>query len=54
MGRLSHTGQLIKDFAQFAQQNKVYWIVPLLAVLALAALLVVAGQTATPFVYTLF
>ncbi len=54
MGRLSYSGQLAKDFLQFAKQNKVYWIVPLLAVLALAALLVIAGQTATPFIYTLF
>lgn len=54
MGRLSHSGRLLMEFVQFARQNKVYWIVPLLAVLALSALLLLTAQTATPFVYTLF
>ncbi len=54
MGKLAHTGKLIGEFARFARQNKVYWIVPLVIVLLLAGLLVVVSQGASPFVYTLF
>jgi len=39
---------------RFARQHRVWWLVPLLALLALTALLLAAGQTASPFVYTLF
>ncbi|HKV09139.1 MAG TPA: DUF5989 family protein [Thermoanaerobaculia bacterium] len=39
---------------QFARQNKVYWIVPFVLILALVILLVVTSQGAAPFIYTLF
>ena len=49
-----HLGRLLKEFAGFAWQNKVWWIVPMVLVLLLLALLIVTGQTAAPFIYTLF
>lgn len=54
MGKLKHSGKLFGEFVAFAKENKVYWIVPLILVLALIALLIVAGQGAAPFIYTLF
>ena len=54
MGKLRYAGQLVREFILFARQNKVYWIVPLVLVLALMALLILAGQSSAPFIYTLF
>ena len=52
--KLTHTTRLLKDFVQFARENKIWWIVPLVIVLLLGGVLVIAGQGATPFIYTLF
>ena len=49
-----HLGKLIGEFLGFAWQNKVWWIVPLILVLFLLALLIFAGETTVPFIYTLF
>lgn len=49
-----YLGRLLEEFFAFAWQNKAWWIVPIVLVLLLLALLIVAGQGAAPFVYTLF
>ena len=54
MGKLSHSGTLLREFVRFAAKEKIYWIVPLVLILGLAALLIVSSQTATPFVSALF
>ena len=54
MARLSYAGKLFREFIDFARENKVYWIVPLVLVLLLAALVVIGAQSSAPFVYTLF
>jgi hypothetical protein len=54
MKRLGYARKLSSEFLQFARQNKVYWIVPLLLTLALAMLVIVGAQTTAPFIYTLF
>jgi hypothetical protein len=54
MAKIGYVGTLLRDVVQFARQNKVYWIVPMVLVLALLVLLVVTSQTAAPFIYTLF
>lgn len=54
MGKLGYSRKLLGELTDFARQNKVYWIVPLVLVLLLAGLIVVAGQGMTPFIYTLF
>jgi cytosine/uracil/thiamine/allantoin permease len=54
MAKLRHGWKLFRDFTRFARQNKIYWIIPLMLVLGLIALVVVAGQSAAPHLYTLF
>lgn len=51
---LKHLGRLLKEFGGFAWHNKAWWIIPMILVLLLLALLIVTGQTAAPFIYTLF
>lgn len=46
---------LIREFAEFLNQNKKWWLLPILAVMFLLGLLVfLSGSGAAPFVYTLF
>jgi hypothetical protein len=54
MKKLRYAGSLLGEFWSFARQNKVYWIVPLVLILALVLALVVTSQAAAPFIYTLF
>jgi hypothetical protein len=54
MSKLGYSPRLLREFVRFARDNKAYWIVPLAIVLGLSGLLIVAGQTAAPLLYTLF
>jgi hypothetical protein len=54
MGRVGYTFTLLKEFFRFARAHTVYWIVPMVVVLAFMVLLVVTGQFSAPFIYTLF
>lgn len=54
MRRFRYVGSFFGEILQFAKQNKVYWIVPFVLILALVILLVVTSQGAAPFIYTLF
>jgi uncharacterized integral membrane protein len=54
MRRFRYIGSMFGEIVQFARQNKVYWIVPFVLILALVILLVVTSQGAAPFIYTLF
>lgn len=54
MGKLGYSGSLLRELWLFARHHKAYWIVPLVLVLALVVALVVTGQAAAPFIYTLF
>jgi len=54
MGKLAYSGRLLAELWHFAKQHKAYWIVPMALILGLTALLIVASQSAAPFVYTLF
>ncbi len=48
-------GTLISEFMGFLKQNKKFWLLPLIIVmLLLAALFVLSGTAAAPFIYTLF
>jgi hypothetical protein len=51
---LKHLYLLLKEFGEFAWHNKAWWIVPIVLLLLLVAVLIVAGQSAAPFIYTLF
>ena len=54
MGKMRHAGRLLSQFWKMAKKHKVWWMVPLILLLALVALLIVTSQAATPFIYTLF
>ena len=54
MGKLRYAGTMLSEIFQFARQNKVYWIVPLVLILGLVVFLVVTSQAAAPFIYTIF
>ena len=46
---------LMKEFWLFLKQNKKWWLLPLVLVVALlAGLVFFAGSPAAPFIYTLF
>jgi len=52
---LKHLGRLLKDFLDFAWQNKAWWIVPIVVVMLLISIIVFSGAGAAPaFIYTLF
>ena len=54
MSKLRHVRRLVADILYLARRHKAYWLLPLLLVLALTVALLVVGQSAAPFVYTLF
>ncbi len=55
MLRLRHTGRLIGEFVAYSVVNRVWWILPLVAVLGVVALAVTVTQAAAPYtLYTLF
>ena len=54
MGRMGNAVKLFREFVGFARASRNYWLIPLVVLLAIAAALVVVGQTATPLLYTLF
>ncbi len=46
---------LYKEFLLFLKENKKWWLVPILLVLALMGILVaISGSAAAPFIYPLF
>ena len=46
---------IISEFCQFIVQNKAWWIVPIVAVMAaFGALIVLSGTGLAPFIYTIF
>ncbi len=49
-----HLGRLLKEFGLFAWHNKAWWIIPIILMLLLLSGLIFAGQSAAPFIYTLF
>jgi hypothetical protein len=49
-----HLGRLLKEFCQFAVRNKAWWILPVVLLLLIIAILIFAGHTVAPFIYTIF
>jgi hypothetical protein len=46
---------LLQEFFAFIVENKKWWLIPIVVVLALIGVLVFLGSTgASPFIYTLF
>ena len=54
MSRFRDSFKLLREFVEFARENNMYWIIPLILFLGLTALIVVGGQAAAPLLYTLF
>ncbi len=51
---LKYLGPLLMEFLGFARHHKAWWILPIIVVFLLVALLIVVGQTGSPYIYTLF
>ncbi len=52
---MAKRNSIFTEFVAFIKENKAYWIVPILIVLALFGLFIALGATgAAPFIYTLF
>ncbi len=49
-----HLLLLLKEFGLFAWHNKAWWIIPIILTLLLLSALIFVGQSAAPFIYTLF
>ena len=45
---------LAREFFQFIVENKKWWLIPIIAVLALIAVMIFVSGTAGPFIYPLF
>jgi hypothetical protein len=54
MSKIGYSEKLFRESVRFARDSKSYWIIPMILLLGLSALLIVAGQSATPLLYTLF
>ncbi|MBU2488096.1 MAG: hypothetical protein KKA60_01770 [Proteobacteria bacterium] len=53
---LDENPSILAEFWEFVRTNKVYWILPIVIVLAALSLLIVFTESSTiaPFVYALF
>lgn len=54
MRKLRHSAGLLREIFAFARAHKAYWMVPMIVALVILAVLIFAGQAASPFIYTLF
>ncbi len=46
---------ILREFWDFVRENKKYWLLPLVfTLLLLGSLILFAGSSAAPFIYTLF
>jgi hypothetical protein len=54
MSRVGYSFKLLGEFARFARDRRVYWLLPLVLLLGFTALFVFAGQSIAPLIYTLF
>ena len=54
MHKLGHLGKLLKEVCAFTWQNKAWRLIPIVLVLLILGALILSGQVAAPFIYTLF
>ena len=52
--RVRAAGRLLRDLWAFAWTRRAFWIVPVVLVLLLLSVLIVAGATLSPLMYTVF
>jgi ABC-type dipeptide/oligopeptide/nickel transport system permease subunit len=51
MRTLKYLVRMLRDFGQFAWQNKAWWIVPVVIILLLLSALIFVGTSVAPFLY---
>jgi hypothetical protein len=52
---MAERASLIGEFWAFLKQNKKWWLIPMLLIIALFAVLIFfSGSPVAPFIYTLF
>lgn len=54
MRALRSLSRLAREFWAFARERKVWWILPLVAILLLIGVLIVSVSAISPFIYSLF
>jgi hypothetical protein len=54
VSRAGYSLKLFRQFVQFARESRQYFLIPLIIVLALAAVIIVVGQSAAPLIYAIF
>ncbi len=54
MSRARYSLKLFRQFVQVARESRQYFLIPLIILLALAAIIIVVGQSAAPLIYTIF
>ena len=54
MRSLQNLARLLRELWAFARENKIWWIIPVIVILLLAALFIVGVSTVSPFIYSLF
>ena len=53
--RLRHFGRLVVDVVGYTVVNRAWWLIPVMATLAVVTVFIVVGQAAAPYtLYTLF
>lgn len=45
---------LLRELWAFAREHKAWWIIPVVAILLIAGVLIVGVSTISPFIYSLF
>jgi len=53
---MAKNGALVIDIVRFLKARKAWWLTPIILLLALMAVLIIAGQSGVlaPFIYALF
>jgi len=46
--------EFFKEFWEFLKERKKLWLIPIIILLILIGLMIIVGQTVTPFIYTIF
>ena len=54
MNSIKYGFKLLGEIWGFAKQNRMYWMVPLFAVLATSAFVIGGSQVVAPLIYALF
>lgn len=54
MRAIRYLGRLVREFFEFAWQNKAWWIIPIVLIMLLLGLLIAGTSSVAPFIYTLF